>query len=135
MLRTSQTLLASALGRVGGAFSFLLRSLLFFLCVPSFRRRILLYSSRRRSKRPGVYMHISFFGNTFNFFFPTRVLHNGCSWRLALLADDSWVVWALELEEGWRFDGDSILLFLAHFLLFSPRSRERVRAGISPSWR
>jgi hypothetical protein len=63
-------------------------------------------------KCPGVYMRISFFGNTFNFFF-TRVLHNGCSWGLALLADDSWVVWALEPDGGWPFDGD--------FILFIPR--------------
>jgi hypothetical protein len=85
-------------------------------------------------KRPGVYMRISFSGNTFNFFF-TRVLHNGCSWGLALLADDFWVVWALEAEGAGDLTGILFYLFPAHFFLFSLRSRERVRAGISPSRR
>jgi hypothetical protein len=72
-------------------------------------------------------MRISFFGNTINFFF-TRVLHNGCSWGLVLLAEDSWVVWALEPEGAGDLTGILFYLFPAHFFLFSPRSRERVRA-------
>jgi hypothetical protein len=131
MLRTTQSLLATALGRVGGAYCFFLRSCSFLLrCfflsflslflspLPRYFIFLLpLFSPSSSFPHPRLSAPASMcqfpFSELFHILF-FRVLDNECHWALALPGGDYWMAWSV-----WPPPASSIWPFCLIFILFA----------------